>query len=382
MRKIGVEEELMLVDPETGELRPVSTKALRAYEELVRSEGTEPADGQEVDLVDQEAFLQQIETASRPCSDLDDLASEITRGRRAAGRAAREAGAAAVVVPTPVLAAEEPQVTPKDRHQRILNEYGEMSRSSMVCGMHMHIDIDGEDEAVRVLDGIRPWLQVLLAISANSPYWHGRDTGFASWRSQVWGRWPSSGPAEPFETPAEYRKTLAKMVEWGAAVDEGMLYLDTRIASAYPTIEVRVADVCTEVEDAVLIAGLARALVETASTESDSRAWRSDLLRAASWRAARYGLASTLVNPRTWELAPAREVFEELRKHVEPALRDAGDWEWTGDAFDRLMSRGNGAARQRSAFEVTGSLTGVARDLLERTEASWQGADPAARNLS
>ena len=371
MRKIGVEEELMLVNPDTGELAAVSSKALRAHEELAQEEGSD----HDEDLVDQEAFLQQIETATKPCTELGELGAEIVRGRRAAGRAAREAGAVAVAVPTPVLTREEGQVTPKERHQRILNEYGEMSRSSLVCGMHMHIDIHGEDEAVQVLDGIRPWLQVLLAISANSPYWHGRDTSFASWRSQVWGRWPSAGPAEPFENPAEYRKTLEKMVEWGAAVDEGMLYLDTRIAKAYPTIEIRVADVCTEVEDAVLIASLARALVETAATESDSRAWRSDLLRAASWRAARYGLAGTLVNPHTWELAPARDVFEALRTHVEPALRDAGDWEWTGEAFDRLMSQGTGAARQRSAFEVSGSVDGVVRDLIDRTERSWAGEE-------
>jgi glutamate---cysteine ligase / carboxylate-amine ligase len=373
MRKIGVEEELMLVDPNTGELAAVSSKALRAHEEMAQKD----ADIDE-DLVDQEAFLQQIETATQPCTGLAELHDEIVRSRRAAGLAARAAGAAAVAVPTPVLTAEEAQVTPKDRHQRILDEFGEMSRQSLVCGMHMHIDIESHDEAVRVLDGIRPWLQVLLAISANSPYWHGRDTGFASWRSQVWGRWPSAGPAEPFDSPEEYRRTLEKMVEWGAAADEGMLYLDTRLAKAYPTIEVRVADVCTEVEDAVLIASLARALVETASSESDSRAWRSDLLRAATWRASRYGLAGTLVNPHTWELAPAREVFDALRTHVEPALRDAGDWEWTADAFDRLMAQGTGSARQRSAYEASGSVDGVVRDLIARTEDSWVEAAPVA----
>jgi carboxylate-amine ligase len=372
MRKIGVEEELMLVDPETGELAAVSSKALKAHEQLLR-QGYAPADDR--DRVDQEAFLQQIETATEPCTDLDDLAAEIRRGRRAAGQAAREAGAAAVAVPTPVLSAAEGRVSPEARHQRILDEYGEMSRSSLVCGMHVHVDVEGEDdtEAVRVMDSIRPWLPVLLAVSANSPYWHGRDTGFASWRSQVWGRWPSSGPAEPFESPEVYRETLTKMVEWGAAVDEGMLYLDTRISDSYPTIEIRVADVCTETEDAVLVAALARALVDTAaaSSASDTAGWRSDLLRAASWRAARFGVAKSLVNPVTWELAPAREVFEELRSHVEPALRKTGDWEWTAEAFDRLMSQGTGAARQRSAFEASGSLEGVMADLVRRTEESW-----------
>jgi carboxylate-amine ligase len=369
MRKIGVEEELMLVNPDTGELAAMSTKTVRAHEEIARQE-PETAE----DRVDQEAFLQQIETATKPCTDLRELGEEIARGRWDAGRAAREAGVAAVAVPTPVLATDDAQVTPKDRHQRILDEYGEMSRQSLVCGMHMHIDITDEDEAVRILDGIRPWLPVLLAISTNSPYWHGRDTAFASWRSQVWGRWPSAGPAEPFDSPAEYRRTLEKMVEWGAAAAEGMLYHDTRIAKEYPTIEVRVADVCTEIEDAVLVASLARALVETASVSS-GRTWRSDLLRAASWRASRFGLAKTLVHPGTWELAPAREVFEALRSHVEPALRDAGDWEFTSDAFDRLMAQGTGAARQRSAYEASGSLQGVVEDLIARTEGSSSNAD-------
>ncbi len=374
MRKIGVEEELMLVDPQTGELAAVAKQALRAHEELVRQEDQDVDE----DIVDQEAFLQQIETATKPCTDLSELADEIARGRHFAGRAAREAGAAAVAVPTPVVAAEEGLVTQKDRHQRILNEYGEMSRQSLVCGMHMHIDVHGEDEAVRVLDGIRPWLPVLLALSANSPYWHGRDTNFASWRSQVWGRWPSSGPAEPFESSREYRRTLEKMVEWGAAVDEGMLYLDTRVAKDYPTIEVRVADVCTEVEDAILIASLARALVETAASGTTGPAWRSDLLRAASWRAARHGLASTLVNPATEDLAPVRDVFEALRAHTEGALRDAGDWDWTADAFERLLAQGTGAARQRAAFEASGSVEGVVKDLIERTEGSWHEPRRAA----
>lgn len=368
MRKIGVEEELMLVDPSTGRLAAVSSKALRAHEQRVSEGRTESDD----ETVDQEAFLQQIETATSPHTDLDELGADIARGRRAAGLAAGEAGAAAVAVPTPVLAHEEAQVTPKERHQRIVNEYGEMSRQSLVCGMHCHVDIEDEDEAVRVMDGIRPWLPVLLAISANSPYHQGRDTAFASWRSQVWGRWPSAGPAEPFADPADYRRTVEKMIEWGAAADEGMLYLDTRIAKSYPTIEIRVADVCTEVEDVVLVAALSRALVETASQVSDSRAWRSDLLRAAAWRAARYGLSGRLVNPATFSLSPAREVFDSLRAHCETALRDTGDWDWTTDAFDRLMARGTGAARQRSAFEASGELEGVVKDLIRRTEDSWR----------
>ena len=373
MRKIGVEEELMLVDPDTGKVTAVAAAALRAREHAAeRGEAAE-----EGAPVDQELFLQQIETATAPCTSAEELTAELVRGRRAVGESARAAGAAAVAVPTPVLPTDEPTITPKQRYRRIRDEYGEMARQALVCGMHMHIDVSGEDEAIRVMDGIRPWLPVLLAMSGNSPFWEGRDTCFASWRSQVWGRWPSSGPAEPFGTPETYRSTVGKMIEWGASVDEGMLYLDARPSSSYPTIEIRVADVCTEVEDAVLVAALARGLVETAAagpSPSGDR-WRSDLLRAASWRAARHGLSSTLVDPLTTELAPVRDVFESLRAHTEEALRESGDWEWTAESFERLLAQGSGAARQRAAHEVTGSVRGVVQDLVRRTEDSWTGDD-------
>lgn len=377
MRKIGVEEELMLVDPETGLVTGVSAKALRAREEA-ESRGEVSKDDAPVE---QELFLQQIETATEPRTSAADLAADLLRGRRAVGEAARAAGAAAVAVPTPVLVADDPVLTNKPRYHRMMEEYGEMTRQSLVCGMHVHVDVDGDDEAVRVMDGIRPWLPVLLAISANSPYWEGRDTRFASWRSQLWSRWPSSGPAEPFESTDAYRSTLDKMMEWGAAMDDGMLYLDARVSATYPTIEIRVADVCTEPEDAVLVAALARALVSTAADTRDSsgsRAWRSDLLRAASWRAARYGLASTLVNPRTMALAPVRDVFDALRTHTEESLRATDDWDWTADAFERLLAQGTGAARQRAAFEATGSVEGVVQDLISRTEGSWHETDRAA----
>ncbi len=376
MRKIGVEEELMLVDPETGLVTGVSAKALRA-----RREAEDRGEvGKDDAPVEQELFLQQIETATEPRTSADDLASDIVRGRRAVGEAARAAGAAAVAVPTPVLVADDPVLTNKPRYHRMMEEYGELTRQSLVCGMHVHVDVDGDDEAVRVMDGIRPWLPVLLAISANSPFWEGRDTRFASWRSQLWSRWPSSGPAEPFESTDAYRSTLHKMMEWGAAMDDGMLYLDARVSASYPTIEVRVADVCTEPEDAVLVATLARALVSTAAETGNgqSRAWRSDLLRAASWRAARHGLSSTLVDPSTMELAPVRDVFTALRTYSEEALRATDDWDWTADAFERLLAQGTGAARQRAAYEAGGSVEAVVQDLIVRTEGSWHEAGRAA----
>src|SRR5690348_12164969 len=176
VRKIGVEEELMLVDPDTGYLTAVAGPAVRAKEDAATE-------------VEQELFLQQLETSTAPCEKADELDDGIRAGRRAVGEAAAAAGARAVARATPVLAAESEDFTPKSRYRRIQHEYGEMARQMLVCAMHVHVDVADDDEAVRVVDRIRPWLPLLVAVAANSPYWQGRDTGHASWRSQVWSRW-------------------------------------------------------------------------------------------------------------------------------------------------------------------------------------------------
>jgi carboxylate-amine ligase len=356
-RKIGIEEELMLVDPATGRLTAVSQPAVDANE----------ADAEVV----QELFLQQIETSTPPCHDADELLAGLRAGRRAVGEAAAAAGARAVAMATPVLPEDEEDFTPKARYRKIQAEYGEMARQSLVCAMHTHVDVDSDEEAVRVVDGIRPWLPLLVALSANSPFWHGRDTGHASWRSQVWNRWPTAGAGQPFGDVQTYREVSDRLLGWGAGLDTGMLYYDVRLARDLPTVEVRVADVCTDVEDAVLVALLTRALVATTAVDTEPASWRGDLLRAATWRAAKVGLSDGLVHPVEERLVSPREVFGATLAYVRPALEEAGDLDAVSDGFERLVSRGNGATRQHRVQEAGGDLRQVVEDLARRTEESW-----------
>jgi carboxylate-amine ligase len=361
-RKIGVEEELMLVDG-TGQVTAVGRSAVLA-QAATEEPGVEP-----------ELFLQQLETATSPCTGADELAAALRRGRRVVGEAAAAAGARAVAMPTPVLPDPEERVTPKTRYHRIHDDYGELAREALVCAMHVHVEVDSDDEAVGVVDRIRPWLPMLVALSANSPFWRGTDTGHASWRSHLWGRWPTAGPADPYGDPQGYRTATERLMEWGAALDPGMLYFDIRLAERFPTVEIRVADVCTEAEDAVLVALLARALVATAAHEwcaaEPLPGWRTDLLRAAGWRAARHGISGPLVHPVTGVLVPVREAFDALLAHAGRALERAGDADRVRDGFERLVARGNGAVRQRAVHEATGDLARVVADLAERTERSW-----------
>jgi carboxylate-amine ligase len=360
VRTVGVEEELMLVDPVTGHLTALARSAVSANEAE--------------EEVGAELFLQQVETATEPCVGADELLAGLRAGRRAVGQAAAAAGARAVAMPTPVLGEAGEDFTPTPRYLTIKSEYGELARQALVSAMHVHVDVSSDDEAVRVVDGVRPWLPLLLALSANSPYWQGRDTGHASWRSQVWGRWPTAGTEEAYGDAETYRAVAAQQIEWGGGLDPGMLYYDVRLSSRFPTVEVRVADICTDPEDAVLVALLTRALVTTVAADPCPMTWRSDLLRVAGWRAARHGLANDLVHPVERTLASPRSVFEAAVGYARPALEEAGDLERVTQAFEALVARGNGATRQRAVLEASGSadpLRDVVEDLARRTEESW-----------
>lgn len=373
VRKLGVEEELLLIDPATGRLSEVSQRAMQSH--LAEAGGNADAVKRPAD-VEQELFLQQIETTSAPCETLDEIRVEVQRCRRSAGEAARAAEAAAVAVGGPVLDETDFTVTPKPRYQLIVDSFGEVGRQATACGMHLHVEVEDDDQRVGVLDRIRPWLPFLLAVSANSPFWQGGDTGYASWRSQIWGRWPTTGPAEPYGDRAGYETVVQSLLASGAALDRGMLYFDARLAAEFPTVEIRIADVCTDLDDTVLVAALGRGLVETAAREwsagVSTAPWRTDVLRAAQWRAARFGVSSELIDPTTRQLVPARAVFDSLLAYTEEALDEAGDRAAVVDGFERLLARGAGASRQRAVAEATGGdLEAVVADLLRRTEASW-----------
>jgi glutamate---cysteine ligase / carboxylate-amine ligase len=354
VRSFGVEEEMLLVDPETGAAMALSGDVAG------EAEGEPEAELQR----------QQVETDTAPCESLGDLASQVRSRRHAAAKAAERRDCQIVALATSPLAVS-PEATPKDRYLRMMEEYGLTAQEQLTCGCHVHVRVESEEEGVAVLDRIRPWLPTLLALTANSPFWQERDSGYASYRQQVWGRWPSAGPTELFGSPEVYHGTIAEMIESGALLDEGMVYFDARLSRHYPTVEIRVADVCLRADDAVLLAALVRGLVETAA-----RAWRagepptpvrSELLRLASWRAGRSGLGDTLVHPVTTRPAPAGAVVHALLDHVSPALADMEDLDATAELTGRLLSRGTGSVLQRQVYAETGDLSAVVRAAVEHT---------------
>ncbi|MFD0541454.1 glutamate--cysteine ligase [Actinomadura luteofluorescens] len=349
-RTFGVEEELLLVDPESGAPQALSGSVIhyaRRHDELFLT------GGRRSNALETELQREQLETATPVCGSLGELSDHVRSARVAAGQSAAGVGAAVAALATSPVSVR-PSLTPSHRYLRMSDAFGPTADEQLTCGCHVHVGIESPEEGVAVLDRIRPWLPLLLALSANSPFWQGTDTGSDSWRHQVWGRWPSSGPTELFGSARAYRTTVEALLATGVLVDEGMIYFDARLSRHYPTVEIRVADVCLDADDAVLLGALVRALVDTAAD-----AWRrseppdpvrADLVRLAMWRAGRSGLRGDLVHPRTHTAAPADEVVTTLVEHLAPALDRAGDLDTVIKLLGGVLERGNGARFQRAAY--------------------------------
>jgi carboxylate-amine ligase len=389
MRTVGVEEELLVVDP-AGNPVALAPAALEAaacrgegetVEEHDRAEraGDVPADDGAGDTggapgahLVPELKEQQIELGTRVCAQLSEVAAELRHWRGRADAAARSAGArvaALASAPVPV----EPVTTPGERYERMAEAFGLTAMEQLTCGCHVHVSVTDDEEGVAVLDRIRVWLPVLTALTANSPFWLGQDSGYASYRSQAWGRWPSAGPNGLFGSAAAYHRLLADVLATETVLDEGMVYFDARLSATWPTVEIRVADVALHVKDAVLLTGLVRGLVETAA-----RQWRAgepapdvpaEVLRLAGWRAGRSGLGADLVDPRTGRPAPAADVLRALVDHVRPALAAAGDEQLVTAGVADVLRRGTGAVLQRSVYAGTGDLAAVVRAAVAATHA-------------
>lgn len=361
LRTVGVEQELLLVDPESGAPVAVGERLLAGALRAGSSRAAQLAG---------EVKQEQIEVITPPRTSLVRVADAIVSGRRIADAAARRIGARAVALGTSVLGAET-HLSRGSRYATMASQFGMTMREQLTCGLHVHVGVDGEEEGVAVLDRIRPWLPALLALSGNSPFWCGERSGYHSFRYQAWARWPSSGPTELFGSARAYRMRVRSMLRTGAVRDPGMIYFDARLSHHLPTVEVRVPDVCMDAEHAVAIAALTRALVESAA-----RDWRdgvdpvgtpASVLRLAMWTASRYGVREGLVDPWNGREVAARVVIDALMRHADAALRRSGDRARTAAAVSAIMAVGTGAERQLRVLRESGDLRAVVADAMEVT---------------
>lgn len=258
MRTLGIEEEFLIVDPHNGSPLPLAADLLR-----LQGPGGQAADRSAQPMLSVELHQEQLEVITHPHSSLDGLAAEIRAGRAFADSLARKAGARIAALATSPLAVT-PHATSNDRYDELLEKYALTTREQLTCGCHVHVSVGSDEEGVAVLDRIRSWLAPLIALSSNSPFWNGTDSGYASFRTQAWNRWSTAGPTEVFGSAQAYHALVADLSDTGVVINPDF---DARLSARHPTVEIRVTDVCLDPRDTVLIAALVRALVETAARE-------------------------------------------------------------------------------------------------------------------
>jgi carboxylate-amine ligase len=358
---IGVEEEYQIVHPETRELRQ---RAGRILLEAQRRVGDE---------VTNELYLSQIEVGTPVCRTLADVRAELVRLRRAVIAAAGRDGSRIAAAGThPFSHWGDQALTPKPRYFGIAEDFQQLAREQIIFGCHVHVGIADREAAIGVLNRVRPWLAPLLALSANSPFWLGLDTGFASYRSELFARFPMTGTPYSFASRAEYDDLIGALAVVGVIDDASKIYWDVRPSSHVETLEFRVADVCLTIDEAVMVAGLCRALVRTCH-EHYARGepvppTRPELLRAAKFRASRFGLDGELIDVHARRSVPAAEMIDTLLASLRPALEQAGEWDEVVAMVRQTIGRGNGSHRQRAAFARSGRLEDVVDLIVEETE--------------
>ena len=306
------------------------------------------------------------------CATLAEVRQALRRSRRALVEAAEREGLAIAAAGThPFSSWADQQVTDKTRYHNLAADYRQVFREEVVFGCHVHVGFDDREAAIQAMNRVRPWLPVLLALSANSPFWVGADTGYASFRTEVWNRWPTAGMPQAFGSRAEYDRLVETLVATGSLREPTKLYWDVRPSARQETLEFRVADSVMAVDEAVMVAGLVRALAVTANAaaergDPDPRP-RPELLRAAKWRAARHGLDADLVDVLAGRARPAAELVGAFLEAVGPALEEAGDLEEVTGLVRATVAGGTGAARQREVFRRTGRLEDVVDLVVETT---------------
>ncbi|GIF24713.1 carboxylate-amine ligase [Actinoplanes tereljensis] len=348
---LGIEEEYLLVDA-------VEPRGVEAVEEVIDRIPPEYAES-----VQHEYYRTQIEVASPPQLELSGLYEAMRELRGVVSGAAEQAGARLVAVGTGPAAGPVARLVDRPRYHRMRERFGDLSPGQGMCGTHVHVSIPDPESGIRVLNHLRPWLPVFQAATANSPLYNGHDTGYASWRSMLWERWPTVGPTPHLESHEHYEQIVSDLVASGAMLDEGMLYWYARLSAAYPTVEIRMGDVMPSLDDALLLAALARGLVATLLRDIEEGAPAPDvphpLLMAAHWRAAKDGLEGQLLDLATREPRPAWRLMRQLFDYVRPELERHGDLEMTTVLMGRLRSHGTGAARQRAILGRDGTVSDV-----------------------
>ncbi len=356
---LGIEEEYQIVDPETGELRSYITQILE--DGHVTVEGVKPELHQSV-----------VEVGSSVCQTPAEIRGEIVRLRRAVSDLAAQEGLQMLAAGThPFSSWMDQEITPLERYLGVEQDLQDLARRNLIFGMHVHVGIEDREFLVDALTVSRYFPPHILAVSTSSPFWMGRDTGLGSYRSVQWRNFPRTGIPPVFRTYADYEYLIATLVRANAIEDASKIWWDVRPHHLYPTLEFRVCDMCTRVDEAVCIAAIFQAIVaklwKLRRDNLTFRVYPGTLIEENKWRAVRYGLDGHLIDFGQESERPARDLLQELVEwFLDDVLDELGSRAEVEHIY-RILETGTSADRQLRVYEETGDLKAVVDHLVKET---------------
>jgi carboxylate-amine ligase len=357
---IGIEEEYQVIDPETRELASYVQELLDQGRVVLQ------------DQIKPEFLKSQIEVGSKICHSIGEARDELVRLRRSVIDIAETNGYRVAAASThPFSRWSDQEITPEERYNKHHEELAHIARRLLVFGMHIHIGVEDPDLRIDLMDQARYFLPHLLALSTSSPLWHGVDTGLKSYRSIVFGNMPRTGPPPDFGSWSEYERFVKLLVETSCILDATRIWWDIRPHPKFPTIEFRVTDICTRVDEAICIAALTQALVaKLYKLRLGNRSWRRyrhHLIEENKWRAVRRGIDGKLLDFGKGIEVPVRDLVEEILELVADVATELGT-ENEIEYARAILAEGTSADRQLAVWRRTGDLKAVVDHVIEDTK--------------
>ncbi len=365
---LGIEEEFQIIDPETRELRSHIEQILE-HGKVTMQERVKPEMHQSV-----------VEIGTDICSSTDDAREHVIRLRSELASLAARAGLKIASAGThPFSHWMDQPITAGERYETIVKDMQQVARANLIFGLHVHVGIPDRHVAIHVMNQARYFLPHLFALSVNSPFWLGQNTGFKAYRLKIFERFPRTGIPDAFESLSEYEDYLKLLVTTNCVDNAKKIWWDIRLHPFFDTIEFRICDAQSRVEDTIALAALMQAIIvrlhKLQHQNMTFRIYRRRLIDENRWRASRYGLDGSLIDFGRECEVETRSLIHELIEFVSKEVEELGS-QRSIDHIGRIMSEGTGADRQLAVWEETKSMPAVVDRIVQET---YEGLDTVAR---
>jgi glutamate---cysteine ligase / carboxylate-amine ligase len=356
---LGIEEEFQTIDPVTRELRSHMSKLIEGGKIVLQ------------ERVKAEMHQAVVEVGTNICRNIHEARQEVTYLRKEIIELAEKQNLKVAAAGThPFSDWQKQLITPNERYDRLIEEMRDVARSNLIFGLHVHVGISSRNEGIQIMNAVRYFLPHIYALSTNSPFWCGRNTGFKSYRSKVFDKFPRTGIPDFFSSAAEYDDYIALLVKTGCIDNGKKIWWDIRLHPFFDTIEYRICDVPMRVDETICLAAIMQALVvkitKLHSQNLDFRSYRRVLISENKWRAARYGIEGKLIDFGKQEEVPTPQLIHELLDFIDDVVDELGS-RTECEYVLKILEMGTGADRQLAVYQRTGDLKQVVDYIVEET---------------